>query len=222
MTQTEAVVAAETSAHVQKVSKASCIAVVSVANVSSCTAVFGLLVQRPLARFHRGSSTRPIRLLGLGDGSHSRSQTRNHSAAAQVRESAFKKLADQGDISGHATQEKILERVEQERDLAALRENLTVLTASVPGVMQQLAIHTIGGTEAQALMVIAPEGTQVTTGVTLENKVIDFLNVDKGAEIKLETFPYTRYGTVQASVDGVTADAVNDEKRGAIFPVTLV
>ena len=40
-------------------------------------------------------------------------------------------------------------------------------------------------------------------------------------EIKLETFPYTRYGTVRGTVARVTADAVNDEKRGALFPATL-
>jgi hemolysin D len=37
----------------------------------------------------------------------------------------------------------------------------------------------------------------------------------------LETFPFTRYGTVPATVQWVTADAVNDEKKGAIFPATL-
>jgi hemolysin D len=37
----------------------------------------------------------------------------------------------------------------------------------------------------------------------------------------VETFSFTRYGTVPASVTWVTADAVNDEKRGAIFPATL-
>lgn len=39
--------------------------------------------------------------------------------------------------------------------------------------------------------------------------------------IKLETFLFTRYGTIDAKVQTVTADAVNDGKRGAIFPVTL-
>lgn len=39
--------------------------------------------------------------------------------------------------------------------------------------------------------------------------------------IKLDTFPYTRYGTVQGEVLHVTADAVTDEQRGAIFPVTV-
>lgn len=41
------------------------------------------------------------------------------------------------------------------------------------------------------------------------------------AAIKLETFPFTRYGTVKTTVHKVTQDAVNDEKRGALFPVTL-
>jgi hemolysin D len=194
---------------------------------------------------------------------------------AQARETDFKKLVDQGYISGHATQDKTRERVELERDLhtqranllqtqatlresensraaylaevrrtlyereaqadlkrqqatqeqakATQRENLTVLRAPVAGVVQQLAIHTTGGvvTEAQALMIIVPDGAQVTAEVTLENKDIGFVNVGNEAAIKLETFPYTRYGTVAAQVDRVTADAVNDEKRGAIFPVTL-
>ena len=82
---------------------------------------------------------------------------------------------------------------------------------------------TVGGvvTEAQNLMVIVPDDGQVTAEVTLENKDIGFVNAGQVAEIKLETFPFTRYGTVNAVVTRVSADAVNDEKRGALFPVTL-
>lgn len=39
--------------------------------------------------------------------------------------------------------------------------------------------------------------------------------------IKLETFIFPRYGMVNATVDTVTRDAVNDERRGAIFPAML-
>jgi len=102
-------------------------------------------------------------------------------------------------------------------------ERLTTLKAPVAGVVQQLIAHTEGGvvTEAQPIMVIVPEDAQVTAEVTLENKDIGFVNTGQNAEIKLETFPFTRYGTVNATVKTVTADAVNDEKRGAIFPVLL-
>jgi len=118
-----------------------------------------------------------------------------------------------------------LKRQQGTQDLAKAgqRERLTTLKAPVAGTVQQLAAHTEGGvvTEAQPLMVIVPDGAQVTAEVTLENKDIGFVNTSQEATIKLETFPYTRYGTVNATVKTVTADAVNDEKRGAIFPVTL-
>lgn len=118
-----------------------------------------------------------------------------------------------------------LKRQQGTQDLAKAgqRERLTTLKAPVAGTVQQLAAHTEGGvvTEAQPLMVIVPDGAQVTAEVTLENKDIGFVNTGQEATIKLETFSYTRYGTVNATVKTVTADAVNDEKRGAIFPVTL-
>jgi len=111
----------------------------------------------------------------------------------------------------------------QEQAKATQREKLTTLTAPVAGVVQQLAAHTAGGvvTEAQPIMVIVPEGASVTAEVTLENKDIGFVSEGQEAAIKLETFPYTRYGTVEGKVSRVTADAVNDDKRGAIFPVTV-
>lgn len=112
----------------------------------------------------------------------------------------------------------------QEQGKVAHREKLTVLTAPVAGTVQQLSIHTAGGvvTQAQTLMIVVPRGAHVAAEVVIENKDVGFVSVGQAAELKLETFPYTRYGTVQATVGRVTPDAVNDEKRGAIFPATLV
>nr|WP_297383911.1 HlyD family type I secretion periplasmic adaptor subunit [uncultured Roseateles sp.] len=117
-----------------------------------------------------------------------------------------------------------LKQLAEEGAKANKRNQLTKLTAPVDGTVQQLAVHTAGGvvTEAQVLLVLVPDEAEVTAEVVLENKDIGFVRAGQEAEIKLETFPYTRYGTVPATVKSVTADAVNDEKRGAIFPVTLV
>jgi hemolysin D len=115
------------------------------------------------------------------------------------------------------------QQASQDQAKATQREKLTVLRAPVSGTVQQLAIHTAGGvvTDAQTLMVIVPGGAQVTAEVSMENKDVGFVNTGQLAEIKLETFPYTRYGTVAAIVSRVSADAVNDEKRGALFPAML-
>lgn len=111
----------------------------------------------------------------------------------------------------------------QEQAKALQRERLTTLVAPVKGTVQQLGAHTDGGvvTEAQPLMVIVPDNASVTAEVTLENKDIGFVSVGQEAAIKLETFTFTRYGVVKGAVKTVTADAVNDEKRGAIFPVMI-
>ena len=123
----------------------------------------------------------------------------------------------------HAQADLKRQQTAQELTKAAQREQLATLTAPVTGTVQQLALHTEGGvvTEAQALMVIVPDGASVSAEVTLENKDIGFVEPGQEVAIKLETFPFTRYGTVKARVDKVTQDAVNDEKRGAIFPATL-
>lgn len=115
------------------------------------------------------------------------------------------------------------QQTSQELAKATQREQLATLTAPVSGAVQQLALHTEGGvvTEAQALMVIVPDAASVSAEVTLENKDIGFVTPGQEVAIKLETFPFTRYGTVKATVEKVTQDAVNDEKRGAIFPATL-
>lgn len=69
---------------------------------------------------------------------------------------------------------------------------------------------------------LVPDEAEATAEVLLENKDIGFVRSGLEAEIKLGTFLYTRYGTVPATVKSVTEGAVNDEKRGPIFPVTLV
>ncbi|MBW8830732.1 MAG: HlyD family type I secretion periplasmic adaptor subunit [Burkholderiales bacterium] len=134
------------------------------------------------------------------------------------------------------------QQLDAESIKATQKSRLTQLTASVDGVVQQLAVHTAGGvvTPAQALLVLVPDRAQVMAEVTLENKDIGFVNEGQHAEIKLETFPYTRYGTIAADVTRVAADAVISESAarqaqstgssvgtvgtgsgGASFPATL-
>lgn len=115
------------------------------------------------------------------------------------------------------------QQLSQDHAKAAQRKELTHLRSPVDGVVQQLAVHTEGGvvTEAQALMIVVPETSRITAEVSIANLDIGFVNAGKTAEVKLETFPYTKYGTIPAVVDIVTADAVTDEKKGSYFPAIL-
>jgi hemolysin D len=84
------------------------------------------------------------------------------------------------------------------------------LVAPVDGAVQELSVHTIGGVVApgQTLMRIAPASTSVEIEAKLENKDIGFVHAGMPAEIKVETFPFTRYGVVHARVVTVSSDAL--------------
>lgn len=121
---------------------------------------------------------------------------------------------------------------EAEQKIAAYRQEYTkannrgrqaILTAPVDGIVQQLAIHTVGGvvTEAQPLMVVVPEEDTLEIEAFLENKDIGFVNAGQTAELKIETFPYTRYGTLHAQVSHVSLDAISDEKKGLIYATRI-
>jgi hemolysin D len=108
---------------------------------------------------------------------------------------------------------------EQELLKAETRARLMKLTAPVEGTVQQLAVHTVGGvvTSAQPLMMIVPKDNALEVEVFVENKDIGFINAGQGVEIKLETFPFTKYGMIQGQIIQVSNDAINDPKRGLVY-----
>jgi len=111
----------------------------------------------------------------------------------------------------------------QELVKAESRSKLMTLTAPVDGTVQQLAVHTVGGvvTPAQPLMMVVPKDNPIEVEAYVENKDIGFVNPGQEAVVKIETFPFTKYGTINARVTHVSHDAVNDEKRGLIFPARV-
>jgi len=106
---------------------------------------------------------------------------------------------------------------------AAYQDDLKTLEAPVDGTVQQLNVHTVGGvvTPAQPLLTIVPSGQPVEVEATLENKDIGFVHKGQAVTVKIETFIFTKYGTVEGEVSSVTSDAIEDEKRGLIFNVRV-
>ncbi|MDB5838859.1 MAG: hemolysin secretion protein [Herminiimonas sp.] len=109
--------------------------------------------------------------------------------------------------------------LEQDLLKANSRSKLMQLTSPVDGTVQQLAVHTLGGvlTAAQPVMVIVPRDHALEVEAFLENKDIGFIKPNQDAEVKIETFQYTKYGTIHAKVSSVSHDAINDEKRGLVY-----
>jgi hemolysin D len=111
----------------------------------------------------------------------------------------------------------------QEDIKAETRGRQLTLVAPVAGRVQQLAVHTVGGvvTEAQPLLVVVPQDDVLVVEAHLENKDVGFVRAGQGATVKVETFPYTRYGTLAGTVAHISDDAISDEKRGLVYAVRV-
>ena len=79
---------------------------------------------------------------------------------------------------------------------AEQKTRLQQLTAPVDGMVQQLAVHTVGGvvTPAQALLVVVPSDSRLEIEAMVSNRDIGFVHPGQEAEIKVDTFNFTRYG----------------------------
>ena len=98
---------------------------------------------------------------------------------------------------------------------AERKAGLQVLTAPVDGVIQQLAVHTVGGvvTPAQALAVVVPLDADLEIEAMVSNRDIGFIAEGQEAEIKVDTFNFTRYGLLHGRVLSVSRDAVSGDKN---------
>jgi hemolysin D len=94
------------------------------------------------------------------------------------------------------------------------RTRLQKLTAPVDGVVQQLAMHTIGGvvTPAQTLMIIVPLESHLEVEAMISNRDIGFIEAGQKAAIKIDTFNFTRYGLLHGKVLNVSQDAITRDK----------
>lgn len=112
-----------------------------------------------------------------------------------------------------------------QQELVKYREALkrTVVKAPLSGYVQQLVYHTKGGVveTAKPIMNIVPENYKLEAQVMILNKDIGFVRPEQDVEIKIDSFPFTKYGTLKGKVRNISGDAVQDEKLGLVFNTRL-
>lgn len=106
---------------------------------------------------------------------------------------------------------------------AGQKADLQRLTTPIDGVVQQLAVHTVGGvvTPAQPLLIVVPQEHPVEVEAQVENKDVGFVSEGQPVEIKVEAFPFTLYGTIPGRVLTVSGDAAPIEKVGLVYPTRV-
>ena len=119
------------------------------------------------------------------------------------------------------------ELVEAELGIATLRENLVQarrrrlrhrIAAPVDGVVQDVGALSEGSFVRQGdpLMSVVPAGGGLEIRAYVRNRDVGFVEVGQEAIVKIDAFPFTRYGTAEGVVEGVSLDSVGARESPSI------
>lgn len=111
----------------------------------------------------------------------------------------------------------------EELTIAEQRNSRTILTSPATGIVQQLQVHTIGAVlrPADPILVVVPDGSTLVVDAMVLNRDAGFVREGQDVRVKLEAFPFTRYGIVEGTLTFMSRDAIQDENLGLVFPARV-
>ena len=112
-----------------------------------------------------------------------------------------------------AEAEHKLEEAVQQHAKARAKLDRSKLYSPIDGIVQQVAVTTVGQvvTIGQQLMTIVPDDGHLQVEVFVTNTDIGFIKIGQEAAIKIDTFPFTRFGTLHGKVINVATDALDEQ-----------
>ena len=110
---------------------------------------------------------------------------------------------------------KQLGAYQEELKKAEEKNRLAKLVAPVDGRVGQLSVFTVGGvvTAAQALMTVVPDDVKMEVEAWVANKDIGFVEPGQRAEVKVDTFNFQKFGTIDATVSEISPDASRQSEK---------
>jgi membrane fusion protein, hemolysin D len=114
--------------------------------------------------------------------------------------------------------ERRAEDVEQRLAKAQAQLDHLTLRAPIAGRVQSSIITNAGQvvTSGQEIMRIVPEDSGLEIQAYVRNRDIGFVSVGQEAVVKIESFPFTRYGSIKAHVTRIAKDAIPEPDANAI------
>ena len=119
--------------------------------------------------------------------------------------------------------ENQLEEINNSLEKYNLSKEYQTITAPVSGYVNSVGVNTLGETvsTAEQLITIVPDDEPVEMVCYVKNMDIADIEIGMEAEIKLEAYPYNRYGTVRGVVKYISPSSFTSEQLGSVYLVKL-
>jgi hemolysin D len=138
------------------------------------------------------------------------------SLESKAEEVTSQYLADQTQKLAEA--ERRSDRLVQELIKAQSRSDRAQLKAPISGTVQQMVVNSVGQvvTGGQAVLTIVPVDGPIEVEAMIANMDIGFVKLKQTAIVKVDAFPFTRYGAIEAEVIKISRDAVDEQGASAM------
>ena len=97
-------------------------------------------------------------------------------------------------------------------------ENHTVVSP-VDGYVNELMINTQGSavSAGEEILTIVPAEGEIKVKAKILNRDIGYIEQGQECEIKVETFPFQKYGTIKCEVESISKDSMEDNRMGKVY-----
>lgn len=121
------------------------------------------------------------------------------------------------EVAGELSKAKA-EYVELSGGLPAIRDKVerTEVRAPIDGVVNRVLVSTIGGVvqPGETIVEIVPSEDSMVVEARIKQDDIGFLSIGQSARVKLSAYDSGVYGSLDAKIESISADAIEDEKTG--------
>ncbi len=143
--------------------------------------------------------------------------------AATDARAKYNEIGTQAELEQAEEYSKTLREIttlRQEQRLAVDQLNRTVITSPMAGIVNSLAVTTIGGVirPGEEILEIIPLGEELFVEARVRPEDIASVQPGQPATIKLSAYDYTIYGALKGKVDFVSADTFEDERNPRAEP----
>ncbi|GAB4366456.1 MAG: HlyD family type I secretion periplasmic adaptor subunit [Elainellaceae cyanobacterium] len=146
-------------------------------------------------------------------------------------EQAYQAALSTADRLASERQSEVIARLNQRREelttlegqlLEARRQQeLEFVKSPVSGTVYNVKATTGPIQSGEELLSILPEGEEIVLEVNILNRDIGFVEVGMRTKVKVATFPFQEFGTVEGEVIEISPNAVMDEDLGLVYPAEI-
>lgn len=118
----------------------------------------------------------------------------------------------QTDLSKQSAEERIQQTA---ADKGVELKRLRKIISPADGWIQRVQATTLGAvvSSGQTLMTVIPSDTELVVDATIPSSEIGFIDLGQKVDVKIDTFPFTLYGTVPAKLELIARDAESTQAR---------